>query len=167
MILMDEKKPAVKKAPAAAKKAAAPAAGHAAKPASGSGTHHAASGAKKLAIILIRGVINTREDIIATMDKLMLRQKLACVVIPATPANKYAAMKCKDYTTFGEISEETYRELVEKRGEKRADGKLKGFFRLHPPRGGFERKGVKIPFKSGGALGYRGEKMNDLIKKML
>ena len=44
---------------------------------------------------------------------------------------------------------------------------LKQFFRLHPPVGGFERKGIKKPYSIGGALGYRKEKINDLIKKML
>ncbi len=38
-------------------------------------------------------------------------------------------------------------------------------FRLHPPVKGYE--GNKKPFSSGGALGYRGEKINDLIARML
>ena len=44
---------------------------------------------------------------------------------------------------------------------------LKLFFRLKPPIGGFERKGIKTPFSLGGALGYRKEKINDLIKRMI
>lgn len=44
---------------------------------------------------------------------------------------------------------------------------LKPFFRLKPPIGGFERKGIKVPFSLGGVLGYRKEKINDLIKKMI
>ena len=122
---------------------------------------------ERLTIILIRGIINAKEDIIATLDKFMLRQKLACVVVPNSRINKYAAIKCKDYVAFGEISEETYSELVSKRGEKDSEGKLKKYFRLHPPRGGFEKKGIKVPFTKRGALGYRGSKMNELIKKML
>ncbi|AIF68802.1 50S ribosomal protein L30 [Palaeococcus pacificus DY20341] len=42
---------------------------------------------------------------------------------------------------------------------------LKPVFRLHPPRGG--HKTIKRPFKDGGALGYRGEKINELIERML
>lgn len=52
-------------------------------------------------------------------------------------------------------------------GEKRLtdlEG-LKPVFRLHPPRGG--HKTIKRPFKDGGALGYRGEKINELIERML
>ena len=45
--------------------------------------------------------------------------------------------------------------------------KLKPYFRLHPPIGGFERKGIKMPFTKGGVLGQRNEKIKDLIIKML
>jgi len=41
---------------------------------------------------------------------------------------------------------------------------LKPLFRLHPPRKGYE--GIKKSFKEGGALGYRGEKINKLIRRM-
>ena len=43
---------------------------------------------------------------------------------------------------------------------------IKRVFRLSPPSKGFERKGIKIPFKMGGALGNRAEKINDLFEKM-
>lgn len=42
---------------------------------------------------------------------------------------------------------------------------LKPVFRLHPPRGGFKTK--KRTFKEGGSLGYRGEKIKELIERML
>lgn len=42
---------------------------------------------------------------------------------------------------------------------------VKPIFRLHPPRGGYE--GIKRPFSLKGALGYRGEKINELIMRML
>jgi len=42
---------------------------------------------------------------------------------------------------------------------------VKPVFRLHPPRKGFEAK--KKPFTLGGSLGYRGEAINDLIKRMI
>ncbi|MAG45358.1 MAG: 50S ribosomal protein L30 [Nanoarchaeota archaeon] len=44
---------------------------------------------------------------------------------------------------------------------------LKFFFRLSPPRKGFERKGIKVPFSLGGVLGYRKEKINDLLNRMI
>ncbi|MBU0761947.1 MAG: 50S ribosomal protein L30 [Candidatus Altiarchaeota archaeon] len=44
---------------------------------------------------------------------------------------------------------------------------LKNYFRLNPPKKGFERGGIKYPFSVGGALGYRGEKINDLVGRMV
>ncbi len=44
---------------------------------------------------------------------------------------------------------------------------IKPVFRLSPPKKGFERGGMKKSFKQGGVLGYRGEKINELIKKMV
>jgi large subunit ribosomal protein L30 len=43
---------------------------------------------------------------------------------------------------------------------------LKPVFRLHPPRKGYRSRGVKQPYTLGGALGYRGQHINQLITKM-
>jgi large subunit ribosomal protein L30 len=42
---------------------------------------------------------------------------------------------------------------------------VKPLFRLSPPKNGYE--GIKRSFRNGGALGYRGESINDLIERML
>ena len=42
----------------------------------------------------------------------------------------------------------------------------KSVFRLHPPSKGFKGK-VKKAYGMGGELGYRGEKINELIKRMI
>ena len=39
-------------------------------------------------------------------------------------------------------------------------------FRLKPPVHGFEKNGIKKQFSLGGALGYRGDAMNDLLRRM-
>ncbi len=44
---------------------------------------------------------------------------------------------------------------------------IKPVFRLRPPKKGFERQGIKKTFKEGGALGFRGEAMDELVKKMI
>ncbi|HDI73179.1 MAG: 50S ribosomal protein L30 [Candidatus Altiarchaeales archaeon] len=44
---------------------------------------------------------------------------------------------------------------------------LKPVFRLNPPKKGYERGGIKKPYTKGGALGYRGEKINELIERMI
>lgn len=42
---------------------------------------------------------------------------------------------------------------------------IKPVVRLHPPRKGYN--GIKRSYKAGGALGYRGEDINTLIKRMI
>ena len=44
---------------------------------------------------------------------------------------------------------------------------LKRMFRLSPPVGGHERKGIKKPYVLGGALGYRGKEIKELIERMM
>ncbi len=44
---------------------------------------------------------------------------------------------------------------------------IKLYFKLNPPRHGYERKGIKQPFSLGGALGYRKEKINLLVERMI
>ena len=56
--------------------------------------------------------------------------------------------------------------FVELKADLKDIPKLKPFFRLHPPRKGHGRKGIKYPFNNGGTLGYRGEDINNLITKM-
>ena len=45
--------------------------------------------------------------------------------------------------------------------------KLKPFFRLKPPSGGYPRKGIKVQTTQGGAWGYWGEKINRLLETMI
>jgi len=44
--------------------------------------------------------------------------------------------------------------------------KVQPVFKLHPPSKGFKGN-IKKGYASGGELGYRGEKINDLIKRMV
>jgi large subunit ribosomal protein L30 len=116
---------------------------------------------KRIAVVRIRGGINVRGTIKDTMSMLKLYRQNYCVVVNGSASTKGMIDKIKDYVAWGEIDDETFKLLTEKRGKE------KKFFRLNPPRGGFGRKGIKIPFKVGGALGYRGNKINDLIKRMV
>lgn len=140
----------------------------------------------KIAIIRVRGSINLNRKIKDTLNLLRLYRQNYCVVIEDMPSYKGMIKKVKDYVTYGEIDDETYKELVNKRGEgykgrekdrkgkieyKRFilinDKKIKPFFRLNPPRKGFGRKGIKVSYRAHGALGYRGEKINELLKRMM
>lgn len=130
---------------------------------------HEPKGKGMVAVILIRGILGVTQNIIDTMDILRLRRKNVCVIIESTPSNMGMVNKVKDYVTWGEVDDSTVKLLIEKRGEKnpKNPSRTKPFFRLNAPRKGFGRKGIKVPFNSGGAIGYRGEKINDLIKRML
>ena len=126
--------------------------------------------AGKIAAVRIRGPNKKSTETNDTLDMLRLYRKNYCVILNKTPSTLGMIKKVENCITWGEIDDSTIKELKEKRGEKtKVKGKeeLKKFFRLSPPRGGFERKGIKSPFALGGALGYRGDKIKDLIKRML
>jgi large subunit ribosomal protein L30 len=124
---------------------------------------------KKFAVIRVRGLVRVKKEINHTMELLSLFRKNYCTIVDEKDFGMIK--KVKDYVTYGEIDAETEKLLKEKRGEKtkNKEGKeiLKKFFRLNPPRKGFGRKGIKFAFSKGGALGYRADKINDLIKRML
>ena len=149
---------------------------------------------QKIAVILIRGLVNVDVNIKKTLELLRLQQKHVCVVLDNTPENLGMVKKAKDYVTFGLIDETFFATMLEKRGSVvgKADVKfdaaaiakeyfagelklrdfetkftIKPFFRLHPPIGGFERGGIKKPFNMKGVLGDRSEKISELITKML
>ncbi len=71
----------------------------------------------------------------------------------------------KKYTPYETI--EQFAEAVGNFNVELSDlPKLKPVFRLHPPKGGFKNK-IKRPVKDHGELGYRGSKIEDLIKRMV
>ena len=115
---------------------------------------------KKIAVILIRGVTKVRHDLLLTLRCLNLFNKNNCVILDATPVNMGMINKVKDLVTYGEVSDETVIALSKKRKI------MNKTYCLHPPRGGFERKGLKIAFVNGGVLGKR-TNIDVLIKKML
>ena len=149
------------------------------------------------AVIRVRGHINIKKDIEDTMTFLRLNRVNHCVVIPQNDVNKGMLQKAKDFITWGEVSDEMLAKMIRSRGRlggreiddayiaentltrawkrsRRASlltrsstdlKDVKPVFRLHPPKQGYE--GVKRAFTTHGALGYRGEKINALIERML
>ena len=141
---------------------------------------------KRLAAVRIRGLTGVKSEIQYTLKMLRLYKNNYCAVLEDNPIYAGMLKRVKDYITWGEIDDETYKMLVEKRGEEFkgretdskkkinyddfisiSNKKIKKYFRLNAPRKGFEKKGIKHPFTNGGALGYRGEKINELIKRMV
>jgi len=155
---------------------------------------------RRVAVVRIRGGIGLNKGVKDTLAMLRLHRKNGCVVVSNKPVFVGMIKKVKDYVTWGEIDEETFKILIKERGRLPGNKKLteeyvkeklkvgydafvkdffdckkelkeipgvKLFFRLKPPVRGFERQGIKKPFALGGALGYRKDKINDLIKRMI
>ena len=140
----------------------------------------------RIAAVRIRGKIKIKITVEDTMKMMRLYKNNYCVVLPNNPVYLGMLRRAKDYLTWGEIDDETFRQLLDKRGQQfngretdaknkikyddyfvHNNKKYKKFFRLNSPKKGMGRKGVKHSFKEGGALGYRGAAINDLIKRML
>lgn len=64
-----------------------------------------------------------------------------------------------DYSSFEELANALINSEI-----KAKDINMKPVFRLHPPRKGYE--GIRHSVNEGGSLGYRGEAINDLAKRM-
>jgi len=111
------------------------------------------------AIIRITGDVNLSGDVRETFNRLKLRRKYSCIILNPNKEQEGMINKVKNFVAFGEISEEMLKKLKEKRGNKNNPG----FFRLHPPRGGIK---TKLHFPRG-VLGNHGDKINDLIERML
>ena len=137
-----------------------------------------------ICIIRISGDVKLDHGIRETMNRLRLGRKYTCVVINPKKEEIGMIEKIRSFIAFGNIENNVFEKLIEKRG-KRIDKKkmidskkvveelnkgkkyedlnLKPFFRLHPPRGGIDSK---IHFPKG-VLGDNGEKINDLVLRML
>jgi len=113
----------------------------------------------KLAIVRIRGDVNLTGEIRATFQMINLLRRNACIVLEDTPCNLGMIKKVKDFVTWGILNEKG-EEVLKNRNEG------KKFYRLNSPKKGYGRKGIKVSFNKSGALGYRAEKINDLIVRM-
>ena len=117
----------------------------------------------KIAVIKVRGTANARGEIIDTLRMLGLHRKHVMVILDKREDILGMVAKVKDYVTYGEI-DETFEKILK---EKRPAEYEKGYFNLNPPRGGFEKLGIKKAYSIGGAVGYRGGEIVSLIKKMM
>lgn len=135
-------------------------------------------------MIRIKGRVGLDRDINQTLERLRLGRKYTCVVLNPNKEQIGMIKKLRNFIAFGNISNDVFVKLIEKRGQKidkkkKIDAKaiieglnkgkkyedlnLKPFFRLHPPRGGIKSK---LHFPKG-VLGDNGEKINELVLRML
>ncbi|MBN2043185.1 MAG: 50S ribosomal protein L30 [Candidatus Aenigmarchaeota archaeon] len=136
------------------------------------------------AVIRIRGKVNLKYEIKDTFKMLRLSRVNHCVLIRKDPSLEGMVRKVKDWVTWGEINDDTLRKMVTKRGrlpgdkeipskdvdsviskiKKNEETGIKQVFRLSPPVKGHGL--IKHPYPRG-ALGYRGDKINELIERMI
>lgn len=152
---------------------------------------------KRIAAVRVRGTPKVRKSIQDTLTMLNLTKPHHTVVVDDRPAYIGMLNKVKDYITYGEIDQSVLEMLVRKWArlegnrilteeyvkdktgqtveeftasvmnfEKELDELgIKKVFRLHPPRKGY--KDIKRAFSQGGSLGYRGDRINALLRRMI
>jgi 3-methyladenine DNA glycosylase Tag len=115
---------------------------------------------------------------------LRVRRKYAATLLQNTPENQKLLKSVRNFVAYGTIDEKALKELIEKRGQalpgkkisedaaKEIEKKgfegvgLKGFFRLHPARGGIDSK-LHFGVSKKAVLGDHGEKIGELVGRML
>ncbi len=144
----------------------------------------------KLAVIRVKGGFKIRQEFKDTLSLLRLNKKHHCVLLDDNPVNMGMIKKVREWVTWGPINEETLKALIKKRGrlagnkritlsDKEIDKLVKDFlagksglqgikpvFRLSPPKKGWEHGTIKLQYPEG-ALGPRGESINNLLKRMI
>ena len=137
-----------------------------------------------ICMIRIRGRVGLDRNINQTLERLRLGRKYICVVLNPNKEQRGMIKKLRNFIAFGNIRNDVFERLISTRGQrinkkkgidakavieglnkgkKYEDLNLKPFFRLHPPRGGIKSK-VHFPK---GVLGDHGEKINELVLRML
>lgn len=137
-----------------------------------------------IAIIRIHGQAEIDFGVNETLKRLHIYRKYGCTLVDEKNKITQGMLhKVESYVAFGNIEDKTIKELVTKRGEtlngkripekdidkviseiKKGEWKIKKFFRLSPPIGGF-RKSTKLQTPKG-ILGKH-EDINKLIMRML
>ncbi len=133
---------------------------------------------KLVVVIRIRGRVNVDHDIANTLERLRLNRVNNCTLIRANAAYLGMLNRCSDYVTFGTIDDANLAALFKKNGvdkdPKEATASIESIkqirenmpFRLHPPRHGF-RKSTKKHATQKGVVGFVGDDINSLLKRML
>ena len=148
-------------------------------------------------VVRVRGTIHAKHEIVETLRFLHLTRANHATVVPESAQYKGMLVRAQGYITWGEANPETVGLLLRERGFTTTGARInestlgaevpakdvpeltksvllegmppvKGIrplFRLKAPKGGW--KSTKKPFGLGGALGYRGASINDLVRRMV
>ncbi len=148
-------------------------------------------------VVRVRGTIHARHDVVETLRYLHLTRANHATIVPEAPSFQGMVHRVQGYVTWGEADPATVDLLLRERGEtvdgsrltdataasalhakdvpdvaravaERGVGTVTGLrplFRLRAPKGGW--RSTKKPYSLGGALGYRGRSINELVRKMI
>lgn len=138
------------------------------------------------AAVRVRGKMRLNQRMKDTFKMLRLNAPNHCVLLDNNPTNLGMLIKAGSWVTWGEIKNDVLEKLVERRGrligDKRLDTKtakavahnilnngmrgveIKPVFRLSPPSKGY--KSIRADWPKGD-LGYRGDKINELLERMI
>jgi len=123
-----------------------------------------------ICVLRIAGRAAVKKEIDNTLRRLKIGRKFNCIFVDGKDKVIMGMVrKVEDYVAYGEVSEDFRKKIEKEKGEKDFEtGKLKKYFRLCPPRGGF-KKSTKLHAKSGkGILGkWEDNELNKLMEKML
>jgi len=148
-------------------------------------------------VVRVRGSVHARHDVTETLRYLHLTRPNNATVLPEVPSVRGMLTVIQGYVTWGEAEPDTVSLLLKERGETAGGARLtdetlsdiaagedlstltrsvaekgltivpglKPLFRLRAPKGGW--RSTKKPFTLGGALGYRGRSINELVRRMI
>ncbi|MCD6383132.1 MAG: 50S ribosomal protein L30 [Thermoplasmata archaeon] len=112
-----------------------------------------------------RGMLNKVKDYITwgEIDKETLKEMLLKRgrLLGDEPVTEKYILENTPYSTFDDFLEAVLSGEMKLKNIR----DFKPVFRLSPPRGGYED--IKRPYRLGGALGYRGAEIKNLIRRML
>lgn len=148
-------------------------------------------------VVRIRGNASAPWDLQEVLEMLRLGKQYSAMVYPKRDDIVGMIRKVQSYVTWGELNmdgakallarietakgvidqqfvekelglsmEDFIKKLVEGEIKLNSISSLKLPIRLHPPRKGFKGK-INSFIGSGGELGYRGEKINELVRRMV
>ena len=148
-------------------------------------------------VVRVRGTIHSKHEIQETLRFLHLTRANHATVVPEVPEYRGMLIRAQGYITWGETDAATVALLLKERGVTEKGERvneaslgtelpakdlgaltesvlqtgivpvpgLRPLFRLKAPKGGW--RSTKKPFGLGGALGYRGSAINDLVRRMV
>ncbi len=148
-------------------------------------------------VVRVRGSIHVNREIVETLRYLHLTRPNHATVVPESAQYRGMLHRVQGYITWGEADPETVGLLLRERGVTTDGARIsdaafgaaipakdlgalttdvlqhglppvrgvRPLFRLRAPKGGW--RSTKRPYGLGGALGYRGKAVNDLVRRMV